>query len=440
MNLGTLLPTVAHCGNGARSYMGRAGVDPHQWYTHGALTELRANTNSRGVAAFTVVPLLALVGRFRWQRKTNKRFGFAGGKTLRRNTPSGRSEDKFCSSRGFDPLQWRLHSEPTRYVTEIGGLITGRTTRRVFPAVLAVTIFSSLVERYHYLQQQDKSLPHFELPVLPFELTAPLLGLLLVFRTDKSYDRYLDVSEAMWTVSGKLRDLFRGLLTNTADESPRATKDVSRACDLIVSFHSWLFKWYFNYNEEEDRSRHETATQKMNILLGRQEQSYLAPTHFQLAISQEINKVPNLNEQQRQGLDFLLVDVTAALTTCDRIIRMPIPLGYTRSTVRFLWVWLSLLPFALVGTVEELTSAKVLLPEDQFEIPIMTFLVALTFLSLEDVAVQIEQPFDVQRFQFRKLADFFEEEASELRQMAKCPRSSTSSTNREPGLERRRFW
>merc|ERR1712129_294251 len=173
---------------------------------------------------------------------------------------------------------------------------------------------------------------------------------------------------------------------------------------------------------------------QLNKLLGRQEQTFLSPSHFQLVISQEINKVPNLNEQQRQGLDFLLMDVTAALATCDRIIRMPIPLGYTRSTVRFLWLWLSLLPFALVGAYEALTPNQVLLPEGQFEIPIMTFLVALTFLSLEDVAVQIEQPFVVQRLQFRKLAEFFVEEASELRQMASCPSSSScsgSSSSRE---------
>jgi len=334
---------------------------------------------------------------------------------VRRNRPLGRSEAEFCKSRGFDTVQWRLHSDPTRYVTEIGGLITGATTRRVFPAVIAVTVFSIFVDRYTFLQLQDKTLPHFELPVLPFELTAPLLGLLLVFRTDKSYDRYVDVSEAMWTVSSKLRDLLRGLLTNTADESPRATEDVSHACDLIVSFHTWLFTTYFD--RKEDDSRHETSRRQLNTSLGRQEQTFLTPAHFQLAISREINKVPNLNEQQRQGLDFLLVYVSDALSMCDRIVRMPIPLGYTRSTVRFLWLWLTLLPFALVGTYEELTSDKVLRPEGQFEIPIITGFIALTFLSLEDVAVQIEQPFVVQRLQFMKIAEFFEEEASELRHM-----------------------
>lgn len=36
-----------------------------------------------------------------------------------------------------------------------------------------------------------------------------------------------------------------------------------------------------------------------------------------------------------------------AVGTCERIVRFPIPLSYTRHTSRFMLLWLALLPIAL---------------------------------------------------------------------------------------------
>ena len=87
--------------------------------------------------------------------------------------------------------------------------------------------------------------------------------------------------------------------------------------------------------------------------------------------------------------------VTSALGKCESFLRTPIPLGYTRYSVRFLWVWLSLLPFALTrtfcgfqlgtwweGRVDEpwpLVCASVLF-------------IASILLSIEDIAVQVLLP------------------------------------------------
>ena len=66
----------------------------------------------------------------------------------------------------------------------------------------------------------------------------------------------------------------------------------------------------------------------------------------------------------------------------ERILKTPIPLSYTRMTSRFLILWLALLPVALWG---QLAWASV--PTEAF--------IAFCFLGIEEIGVQIEEPFSI---------------------------------------------
>ena len=90
--------------------------------------------------------------------------------------------------------------------------------------------------------------------------------------------------------------------------------------------------------------------------------------------------------------DESLAGVTSALGKCESFLRTPIPLGYTRYSVRFLWIWLTLLPFALtrafcgfqVGTWWE---GKV--DEPWPLVCASVSFIAAIFLSIEDISVQV---------------------------------------------------
>ncbi|CAE8724251.1 unnamed protein product [Polarella glacialis] len=339
--------------------------------------------------------------------------------------PSGESVAKFCESRDFNPEEWRQHASPTRYLLELGGLFFGSTTRRVFPVIAVLALWSVLVEQYHRLQMQTPNLPEIVLPLVPFELTAPLLGLLLVFRTDKSYERHRDGLDSIWAISGKLSNLMTGLLSSTSDKRARDPEDVSDACRLIVDYHQWLCMAYLLQDpsgveglETDGTSLGPDSVKSLNQQLGRRETASLSPAHVQLAIAQAINQVPRLNEQQRQGFDTILWDITSQLVRCERLLRAPIPLGYTRSTLRFMWLWLMLLPFALSKTFEDVEQRHMLTMELQIETPAVVFFIGLLFLSLEDVAVQIEEPFAMQMKQLSSLTQWFRKEALELEEIA----------------------
>ena len=59
---------------------------------------------------------------------------------------------------------------------------------------------------------------------------------------------------------------------------------------------------------------------------------------FRLAL-QASQRLPSLTDQEHIALDDCFSSVTCALAKCERLLRTPIPLGYTRYSVRFIWLW-----------------------------------------------------------------------------------------------------
>ena len=71
-----------------------------------------------------------------------------------------------------------------------------------------------------------------------------------------------------------------------------------------------------------------------------------------------------------------------AVAVCDKLLRYPIPLAYTRHTSRFMGLWLTAMPFALWEAC------------GWGAIPI-TLVVAYLLLGIDEIGVQIEEPFGI---------------------------------------------
>ena len=75
-----------------------------------------------------------------------------------------------------------------------------------------------------------------------------------------------------------------------------------------------------------------------------------------------------------------LRNLTAAATACERIKTSPMPLGYVSALRFFLLIWLVTLPLTLIGSYGGAATPAV-------------SVIAFLFLNLENVAMEIEQPF-----------------------------------------------
>ena len=84
---------------------------------------------------------------------------------------------------------------------------------------------------------------------------------------------------------------------------------------------------------------------------------------------------------------------------CERIQSTPIPVSYTRHTSRSLMIWLLTLPFALWPVMDLATVPA-------------TFLMTFLMLGIDEIGVQIEEPFAV--LPVRPLVEVCERDVREL--------------------------
>jgi len=73
--------------------------------------------------------------------------------------------------------------------------------------------------------------------------------------------------------------------------------------------------------------------------------------------------------------------LSAAIASCERLVKQPVPLSYTRHTSRFLSFYLFTLPLALVSHLGWAT------------LPVM-MLLSWSFVSVQEIGLFIENPFD----------------------------------------------
>jgi predicted membrane chloride channel (bestrophin family) len=91
----------------------------------------------------------------------------------------------------------------------------------------------------------------------------------------------------------------------------------------------------------------------------------------------------NLNPVYVQQLEQKVQRLTKAMGNCERIAKTPLPTGFTRHSSRLLFLWSNCLPLALYP----LLGPWATLPT--------TLLTSYAVLGIEDISVQLEEPFDV---------------------------------------------
>jgi len=82
-------------------------------------------------------------------------------------------------------------------------------------------------------------------------------------------------------------------------------------------------------------------------------------------------------------LDEQCQRLCAAFGASERVLRTPLPTGFTRHSSRLLFLWSNALPFALYPAMG---------PFGTLPLSVMT---SYAILGIEDLGVQLEEPFDI---------------------------------------------
>lgn len=280
----------------------------------------------------------------------------------------------------YDDAQWKDHRSTNRYTRHYISMFSSRIVRGLAYPILAEGMLCALI--CFYDEAHQSGVMPWWLPGLPRGIPVPLtlssfaLSLLLAYRTGASYNRWRE-ARAFWaTVVLTCRDLMRQSVLWMDPQEERGKVEVMAR---------WLavFPWAMMCHLRVD----DDLRTKLQGRMPTADLDYLAATGHApntalqiLASTMWSSSVP---VEKKVRMDRNLTVFADMLGASERILRTPIPLAYTRHTSRFLMVFLFGTPFALYGAIGNLGA----IPASMF--------IAFVLLGIEEIAVQIEEPFSV---------------------------------------------
>lgn len=236
------------------------------------------------------------------------------------------------------------------------------------------------------------------------------IALLSGFRLNASYGRYVEARTLLGAVNTASRDLASNAnMWLTTEESKDRMMRLIKAFSVTLIFHLNAKGGHNQIRRNQanfrDQVYSEFRAELLDVFLGNErDEDFLricnwfctSGTNVPLGItlmmrgiisqnttssSDEDEAVP-LSVYNRE-LDIHVQKLVASLGGCERIQKTPIPTCFTRHTSRLIFMWSTLLPFAIYPVCGPL-----------FTLP-TTLAITYSILGLEDIGVQIEEPFNI---------------------------------------------
>ncbi|PJD94853.1 MAG: hypothetical protein CK426_01250 [Legionella sp.] len=247
--------------------------------------------------------------------------------------------------------------------------LQGSITPRVIKKVFFIFLYSSFIAMINYI------VPSVYLPIGPFEYAGLVMGLILVFRLNAGYDRWWEARK-IW---GNIVNQSRNLAIVVANYV--STDDLHAKAKLInyIKAMPFLVKNSLRAIESVDDIQHLIEKNELSHIV----QSNNAPVVLSSMTADALNGFRNQN--QLDSFAFLEAEKMRALIldchgACERILKTPIPFVMAVKSRRFIFMFLMALPFAIVSTSIYIT-------------PFITALVAYALFSLDQIGVELQNPF-----------------------------------------------
>ncbi len=216
---------------------------------------------------------------------------------------------------------------------------------------------------------------HVAIPNTLHGLVGTALGLLLVFRTNASYDRFWEGRKLWGGMVNECRNLIRTSIAWFGHER-----------DLIVELTHWTAAFPFaacNYLRGVPPALNTSVPglpPSAVAAVERAEHPVMAITMRMTACLTQAAARGSLSDIARTNIDQNIQLLVDYLGGCERIRKTPLPFAYVVHLRRALVLYCFTLPFALVQTFGWTTVLDVLL-------------VSYVFFGIEEIGVEIEGPF-----------------------------------------------
>jgi putative membrane protein len=262
-----------------------------------------------------------------------------------------------------------IEYEPKNWVS-ICFSLRGSVAPRLMPRVV-------LAGALGFTAQWAREAHGFTIPPLAHTLIGVALGLLLVFRTNASYGRYVEARALLGRALDSSRDLARQLVTLIPEHPgwPAMRRDMLR----------WIGAFYRLIAQSV---RDETDLAKLGDRLTDAERARLEPLGQRASvvatwISAHLGRLAELGKidsSKLRALDGNLSGMIQALGGCQRIRRTPVPFAYAQHIKIFVVLFVYTVPFAMADSLQGYTW-------------IAAAVLSFALFGIDEIGIEIEDPF-----------------------------------------------
>ena len=237
------------------------------------------------------------------------------------------------------------------------------------------------------------------LPTEPFFLCGGPLGLLLVFRNDCSFGRYRDALHHWETACSSLGNMLL-MASSSGTSNVKGVKQLSEASWTVIRTMQHEVSGGFDTTYTEDLKKNLSDEKQVQRLLNARNKLHRSHYDVHRAVETFSNEISNLD---KRTIINTFNNVVVACVECERLYTTPIPLLYTRHTLKFLTFWLVFMPFAFYDVFANSWNHTGMIPA----ICVICFL----FFGIEEIAVSLEEPFSI--LPLDEMVEEFQENAKE---------------------------
>jgi ion channel-forming bestrophin family protein len=240
----------------------------------------------------------------------------------------------------------------------------------VIPRLIPRMVFAACVGVVAVLLHEREK---FKLPTLAHTLVGVALGLLLVFRTNASYDRYWEGRRLLGSMVNRTRDLARQVASYISDPAAR-----TELGNLIRAFY-WAAAQTLRRKDDLEVLRPLLSAAQLDALAGAKMRGPIVTAWISNRLRDEV-AAGRLTEQRLQLCDQNLSSFNDSLGGAERILNTPIPFAYAQHIKIFVVLFCFSVPFAMVDIMYWAT-------------PFASALLALALFGIDEIGVEIEDPF-----------------------------------------------
>ena len=242
----------------------------------------------------------------------------------------------------------------------------------LIPILIYIGIISALDYQYHL---EDL---HFPLAIVA--VLGTVIGLLLAFRTNSSYDRWWEARTLWGAIVNDSRTWARQLLEFTPSENlDEAKKEKLKT----MSYRQIAWCYALSRSLRKQKPDHELSCFLDSTEINRYGASHNVPNDLLLTQAGELQKLyrdGSLELFQFIELEKTLTRLTNSMGGCERIKNTKFPESYSLLVHLLIYVFVLFLPFGLVEV-------------PALGLVVTSLFLAFSFLLIERVSVYLQDPF-----------------------------------------------